>query len=108
MTDHDKSKEELVQRARSFTARAAAALAALAIAPAVASAAPGTVDRRQPSADFSAGTPGTGTEIVAPGSVQLELTPVREEFDGTDVPAGMTQTPWEAGGGRQSPAATLW
>jgi len=97
VTDRDKSKEELVQRARSLTARAAAAVAVLAIAPAAASAAPGTATD-DTVADFTAGAPGAGTEVVAPGSVQLQLAQVREEFNGTDVPASMTETAWEAGG----------
>ena len=68
MTDHGMSKEDLVQSARSWP-RLAATLAALAIAPSVAAAAPGTVTDDS-VADFSAGTPGTGTQIVAPGSVR--------------------------------------
>jgi Glycosyl hydrolases family 16 len=92
------SKEDLVQSARSLTVRVAAALAALAIAPSVASAAPGTVTDDS-VADFSAGTPGPGMQIVAAGSVQLQRTTVREEFAGTTLPAGMTSTPWATGGG---------
>ena len=101
------SKEDLVQSARSLTGRLAATLAALAIAPSVAAAAPGTVTDDS-LADFSAGTPGTGTQIVAPGSVQLERTTVREEFGGGTLPAGMTETPWGAEGTRWSPAANCW
>jgi hypothetical protein len=78
-----------------FAGVCAAALAAMAIAPSWAAAAPGSVtDDTQ--ADFAAGTPGAATEVVAPGSVRLAR--VREEFDGAALPAGFSSTPWTPGG----------
>jgi hypothetical protein len=96
VTDRDKSKEELVQRARSLTARAAAALAALAIAPAAASAAPGTATD-DTVAEFMAGT-NAGTEVVDPGTVQLVRNGAREDFEGTTLPTGWSSFTWDPAG----------
>lgn len=83
-----------MHRALSVTA-CVASLAAVAIAPSWAAAATGSVTD-DTAADFQAGTTGTATQVVAPGSVQLA--PIREEFGGTTLPAGWSDTPWAAGG----------
>lgn len=70
-----------------------AALAIMATAPAWAAAAPGSL-LDDSAADFGAGDPGTAT-IAAAGSVALKHV---EQFDGATLPAGLTSTPWSAGG----------
>jgi hypothetical protein len=75
----------------------AATFAAMAITPSWAAAAPGTVGD-DTVADFASGTTGTATQVVAPGSLRLARGPVREDFDGAALPAGLTATPWEPGG----------
>src|SRR3954454_13543378 len=69
----------------------------MAITPSWAAAAPGSVSD-DTSADFQAGTTGTATQVVAPGSVQLDRTPVREQFAGDALPAGMSVHAWNDGG----------
>ena len=60
----------------------------------LAAAAPGSVTD-DTSADFQAGTTGTATQVVAPGSVQLARTRVQEQFAGNALPAGMSVFPWD-------------
>lgn len=67
---------------------ALAAVAAMAITPAWAAAAPASfVD--DSAADFNAGTASLGVSVVAPGSVRL----VPEDFNGSSLPASLTATP---------------
>jgi hypothetical protein len=73
-----------------------AALAAAAISPGWAAAASPLVD--DTVADFSAGTPGTGTWAVEPGSVQRRPAVLSENFDGTVLPSGLESTAWSLGG----------
>jgi hypothetical protein len=72
-----------------------AAVAALAVSPGWAAAASPLVD--DTVADFSAGTPGTGTWAVEPGSVQRRPS-LSENFDGTALPSGLSSTEWSPGG----------
>lgn len=66
---------------------AVGATAALAMSPAVASAAGPITDDAM--SDFAAGAPGAGAWVVEPGSVQLKPTGVSANFDGA-LPAGWT------------------
>jgi hypothetical protein len=67
-----------------------AALAALAIGPAVAAAASPLVDD-----DFAGGTPGTNTVVAPPGSLQLARIMKTEPFDGTLLPAAYSAKLWD-------------
>ncbi|HEX4440110.1 MAG TPA: IPT/TIG domain-containing protein [Thermoanaerobaculia bacterium] len=50
-------------------------------------------------ADFSAGTPGTGTAVVAIGDGDVILAPtVEAEFGGTALPSGWSSATWDGGG----------
>jgi hypothetical protein len=69
-----------------------AAVATLAVSPGWAAAASPVVD--DSVADFSAGTPGTSTWAVEPGSVQRRPAGLSENFDGIALPSGWTPTLW--------------
>jgi hypothetical protein len=71
------------------------ALTALAMSPALASAAGITDDM---VADFTAGTPGANTWVVEPGSVQIEPT-LGLNFDGAQLPSDWAMTQWTGGTG---------
>lgn len=73
---------------------AIAAVAAMAIGPAGAVAAPSSYT----DDDFAGGT-ATAPAAVSAGSVQLTRTLVPEGFDGATLPAGLAFTPWSAGTG---------
>jgi hypothetical protein len=78
-----------VLRAR-FITTGLAALVAMAIAPALATAAPASfVDD-----DFAGGTADANTQVVAPGSVQLKPT-FDFDFSGSALPTGWAATPWD-------------
>jgi hypothetical protein len=78
-----------------FITTAIAAVAAMAIGPAGAVAAPSSfVD--DSAADFGAGAPGAGTVVQPAGSVQLNRSLVAEGFNGgPGLPAGFTATHWD-------------
>jgi hypothetical protein len=68
-----------------FIATILAAAAMMAIGPAAASAATGSL-ADDSVADFNLGTPGSGAIVVNPGSVQLQRAPVTEPFEGSGLP----------------------
>ena len=76
-----------------FITTAAAALAVMAIGPAGAMAAPGSVVD-DGAADFGSGAAGTATSVVDPGSVQLKRAKVTEAFAGPDLPTGWSAIQW--------------
>jgi len=59
-------------------------------------------------AEFAAGAPGASTVVLGDqdGEVALRGT-VSEGFDGTALPAGWSQLPWQAGGGAQVSGGSL-
>src|SRR5512132_4434475 len=82
-----------MRHGRSIAAVLAAA-ATLAIGPSVAAAATASL-ADDSVADFSQGTPGSATTVVAPGTVQLAQPMATESFDGgPGLPAGLTATQW--------------
>jgi hypothetical protein len=83
--------------------RARRAVAAAVVAAAVASVGAASAEAKtvtvtdDTAAEFAQGTPGDGTVVRAPGSV--EIAPAMEEpFDGTSLPAGWTLTQWPGSG----------
>ena len=76
-----------------FITTAVAALAAMAIGPAYAAAAPSPLTD-DGIADFAAGTTGADTWAIEPGSVRLKRSDISENFDGSALPAGWTATSW--------------
>jgi hypothetical protein len=87
-----------------FITTAVAAVAAMAVGPAGAAAAPSPfVD--DTVADFTAtGAQPTGTWAVEPGQVRLRPGAVSENFDGSALPTGFAATPWPMG--QTGPAQT--
>jgi hypothetical protein len=79
-----------------FITTAVAALAAMAIGPAYAAAAPSPLTD-DAITDFAAGTAGTDTWAVEPGVVRLKPAGVAENFDGAVLPAALAATPWPEG-----------
>jgi hypothetical protein len=71
-----------------------AALAALAMTPAAAAAAPSPIV----DADFGGGTADTNTWAVEPGFLRLKPTGPSTNFDGTALPTGWAETAWNEGG----------
>jgi hypothetical protein len=92
MPHNEGIKEDILRQGR-FITICLAALLAMAIAPAWASATPASfVDT------FAGGTPDANTQVVG-GAVQLKPTVgIDEGFSGTALPTGWTSTPWGAGG----------
>jgi hypothetical protein len=76
-----------------FIATILAAAATMAVGPAAASAATGSlVD--DSVAEFSQGTPGSATTVVDPGTVHLQRAMVTEPFNGPGLPDNLTATQW--------------
>jgi hypothetical protein len=82
-----------------FITTAVAAVAAMAVGPAGAAAAPSPLSDDSIE-NFAAGTAAANTWAVEPGNVRLKPTTVSENFDGPvgTLPTGWTASPWATGG----------